>query len=137
MERPRHRVSAKIALLNLVGDRVLMTRTHDGGFGLPGGHVEYDELPEDAIIRELKEELGLIYNGPLTKADFWRDARTDRILLGFIGQLDEAVELKLDQREVAGVIWASIEDFDRGSVATMSYEAYVRKVMTINNQKSS
>lgn len=32
----------------------------DGFFSLPGGHVEQDELPAAAVIRELSEEVGVM-----------------------------------------------------------------------------
>lgn len=129
MQRPRHRVSTKIALLNPTGNRVLLTRLHDGRFGLPGGHVEGNETPEEAIVRELHEELGLTYQGDLRKSDFWRDPNGNRILLGFVGAIDERVPLTLQEEELTGVYWASIKDFDSGKVATTTYEPFIRKVL--------
>lgn len=129
MERPRHRVSTKIALLNPAGDKVLLTRLHDGRFGLPGGHVEGNETPEETIGRELYEELGLAYHGELRKGDFWRDPNGDRILLGFVGAIDEQAQLTLQEEEVTEVYWASIDDFDSGKVATTTYEPFIRKVL--------
>ena len=45
-------------------NQVLLTRRAntgfgDGCYGLPGGHVEKDELIPDAAIRETKEEVGI------------------------------------------------------------------------------
>jgi 8-oxo-dGTP pyrophosphatase MutT (NUDIX family) len=33
---------------------------------LPGGHLEPDEAPGDALVRELQEELGIIIDVPTT-----------------------------------------------------------------------
>ncbi|TYB58561.1 NUDIX domain-containing protein [Nonomuraea sp. PA05] len=54
--------------------RLLLARHGDVGFwGAPGGGVDPDERPEDAVVRELKEELGVdivvrgligVYGGP-------------------------------------------------------------------------
>ena len=52
-----------VALIDADG-RVLMAKrpegkTLSGLWEFPGGKVEQDERPEDALIRELKEELGI------------------------------------------------------------------------------
>jgi 8-oxo-dGTP diphosphatase len=75
-------VSAKVilvaacALVDADG-RVLLAerpagKTMAGLWEFPGGKVDPDERPEDALIRELKEELGIIVNeaclAPLTFA---------------------------------------------------------------------
>lgn len=36
----------------------------DGYFSLPGGHVEQGELPVAAVIRELREEVGVTVSDP-------------------------------------------------------------------------
>jgi 8-oxo-dGTP diphosphatase len=41
---------------------LLVTRGRDpfkGYLALPGGYIEYNESPEEAVLRELKEETGL------------------------------------------------------------------------------
>ncbi len=47
----------------LKGDKVLLTKREiypfQGCWVLPGGHVEYGEKVEEAIKREMKEELGV------------------------------------------------------------------------------
>ncbi len=46
------------------GEILLLLRVntgyHDGDYGLPAGHVEVDELPTAAAIRESKEEVGVL-----------------------------------------------------------------------------
>ena len=49
-----------------------------GYWGLPGGFVERDEDPLDAVLRELKEETGLIGSNPellMVMGDPQRDPR--------------------------------------------------------------
>ena len=52
-----------------VDNRVLLAQRPkgkplEGLWELPGGKIDYDERPEDALIRELKEELGVDVKAP-------------------------------------------------------------------------
>ncbi len=66
MEKKRVAIAAGI-ILNPEGSAVFITRraakAHQGGFWeFPGGKVEGDELPDQAVIRELGEEVGISVN---------------------------------------------------------------------------
>ena len=53
-----------------------------GKYALPGGHVEYDEDPKDAVLRELEEECGIKGSEPqlmFVEGDPQRDARKHMI----------------------------------------------------------
>ncbi len=41
--------------------KILLVRSHkwDGKYSIPGGHVEYGESLEKALVREIKEEMGI------------------------------------------------------------------------------
>lgn len=41
------------------GQLVLIYSTYERGWNLPGGGIAVDETPEQAVLRELREELGL------------------------------------------------------------------------------
>lgn len=41
------------------GGRVLFVEHPERGWEIPGGHVEFEENPDDAMLRELYEETGL------------------------------------------------------------------------------
>jgi 8-oxo-dGTP diphosphatase len=58
------RLLAKIFVLNNDGEILLLQRSRTDnrrplGWDLPGGNVEYNENPNDAVLRELAEEAGL------------------------------------------------------------------------------
>lgn len=92
-------VSAKAAIYNLEGTKILMM-VYGGGtaHGLPGGHVDKDETPDEAIARELSEELGL-RDVELTPATFFvrgpggAAPHDDKIILGYVARIDEQTPL--------------------------------------------
>ena len=73
------------ALIDAAG-RVLMQRrpegkAHAGLWEFPGGKVEAGETPPDALVRELREELGIVVDvASLHPADFAGDKRVVLLL---------------------------------------------------------
>ena len=65
MSKERNKsVPASYLLLRKGKEILLMWRKgsgyYDGWYSVPAGHVEAGELPMDALIREIKEELGIV-----------------------------------------------------------------------------
>lgn len=81
----------------------------------PGGHVEVDEDPRDAVRRECMEELGvdarLLTDEPLlvTITQTNREVHTDVSLWYAIG-LSQDDGVHIDRREMASVRWYSFEE---------------------------
>ncbi len=67
MEKERHKVSVAVYTILKRGNQVLMMRRfntgyQDGDYSLPAGHIEAGEFPEEAAVRETKEEVGVEAN---------------------------------------------------------------------------
>ena len=78
---PRKRAIGQMLVRDLDGRVLLCNLTYKTDWDLPGGVVEVDESPRDAVGREVEEELGLaIPAGPLVLTDWlpawsgWDDA---------------------------------------------------------------
>lgn len=124
MERSKHRVSCKIALFNKTKSKILLVKNFNGNLGIPGGHLEADEKPESAIIREIKEELGIDYKGDLKKADFWIHD-DGKLILGFVGQIEESMVFKLDNQEFSNVIWVDVKQIKDKTINVNSYNDFI------------
>lgn len=85
-ERPAGPVLVVAGVLVRAG-RVLLTQrragTHLAGtWEFPGGKIEPGESPEAALVRELREEIGLeVTVGPILEVTFWRYPNKDVLLL--------------------------------------------------------
>lgn len=116
-------VSCKAILYNQDHTKVLVAEYGPGFFGLPGGHIDDDELPDEAVRRELVEELGL-YDIRLAHSDFFRHP-DGRIVLFYVGVIDESTELLVDPTELSAAIWASLDDIQSGAVDIDAYRDFV------------
>jgi 8-oxo-dGTP diphosphatase len=96
-------------------DRVLLTQrksgTHlAGAWEFPGGKVEFDEDPRDALVRELAEEIGVTATvGEIVDVTFHRYPSKSVLLLFYEAEL---VPGSPEPRalDVAAVKWAGVSD---------------------------
>ncbi len=127
-ERQLMRVSCKAALYNTDRTKVLLAEYEAGRYGLPGGHIEDGETPDVAIRRELQEELGLkdvdLYHGDFLVHD------NGKLVLAYVGVVDEAAPLEVQLEEMEGASWHAIEDVGLGRVAISSYRDFILKNAT-------
>lgn len=79
---------------------------------LPGGYMHADELPEESLKRELKEELGsdanLTFIGWFVGTATWQDQKFSVLSHAFLAELTS--EIKLNRDENAEYEWQPIND---------------------------
>lgn len=125
MSHSTHRISAKIAFYNPARTHVLLAYYEKLGFGLPGGHIEGDETPEEALTREVKEELGFdLDTSTIERKDFWRHSG-GRIILGFTATIPEDQAIDICADELDGAPWTKISDIADGTVSVDSYKEFI------------
>ena len=87
----------------LVTKRSKGETTYPEYWDIPGGLVDYGELPKDAVIRETKEEVGLnIIPTKVIHEDSNLDVKKDLIFirLVYLCKLDDDIKnIKLDENE--------------------------------------
>lgn len=94
------------------GDRFLLVQQRKesvfGQWGLPGGHVEPDESPEQAIQREVKEELG-IKPIPFLKIQQIIPPEENLTVISFSCHYDDQI-VTVQHEELIGYGWFTLED---------------------------
>ena len=74
----------------------------------PGGAVEVGERLEDAVIREIREELGIEIE-PVARCWRWESPDKPLTLWGFLARWTSG-DLRLDPKEIEEVLWLTGED---------------------------
>ena len=124
-------VSTKAAIYSKDLSHVLVIYTDkslDGvlRYSLPGGHIEDDESPDQAMARELHEECGVVVKN-LRHIDFFIHCTGSKLVLAFVGTVDND-DLKSQQDELEGTPkWLSKSEFE--GIRTPIDENYCKLVL--------
>ena len=118
------------------GNRIFATQRGYGeykeGWEFPGGKVEPGETPQEALVREIKEELAadIVVGDYLTTVEY--DYPTFHLSMDcFWATLVEGTELKLLEHEAAK--WLSLSELDK--VAWLPADVTISKLLkTLNKQ---
>lgn len=125
MTRSLYKVTVKVALYAPGREKVLLTEMGKGNYGLPGGHIEENESPDEALQREIKEELGLTLEiSRLEKKDFWFHPE-GKLVLAYVSELDPATKLTLNETELSDVKWVLLTDIRSGAISAGTYDDFV------------
>ena len=84
---------------------------------IPGGKVEFGESVEDAVVREMKEELGvhvtLFGHAPIILSHVWHFPEVDLhvILVGLLCKTTG--KIKANNEEIADFMWVDAEEIKK------------------------
>ena len=93
-------VAVDAVIFNGRGDLLLIERTDNRGWALPGGVVEEDETVEEAVVREVQEETQAIWPANFQLRMFrifsapGRDPRGPTISVAFLGVIADTVHVR-------------------------------------------
>lgn len=125
--------------LILKDDKILLikkkTGPYDGKLDLPGGTIEFGERPEEALIRELKEEVGIdVIDYELFDADsvFFEWQYQEDILVKvhhngifykvkeYVGNINKEVEITEINDDSMGADFYKINDLNREELSAIA-----------------
>ena len=112
---PKPIVNVAVGVVFDINDRVLIAKRRPGQhlagmWEFPGGKIEADESPVDALCRELREELGVIVRKPEPLISFVHcySDRTVKLCVYTVSKYDGA-PVGLEGQEIS---WISVEGLD-------------------------
>lgn len=119
-------------------NKLLLVRRSDndnwmpGKFALVGGGIEENEIPEETIIRETKEEVNLTIKKPKL---VYSTIEGDTFLYVFIAKVNNSDKIKLND-EHSGYVWVGKMDLDKYDTVP-NLADMIKKVheIIINNNK--
>lgn len=113
----KHRMMIAVAAVAVEGSRILLVRDAHGFWASPGGWVEVGESPEQALLREVREELGV--DAEITRAlrpfiewNVAGSAEPAGFLLFFLGLRLNSTEFRLQPDEVTEARWFGSDEWD-------------------------
>lgn len=109
--RKEFRVATKVALFSPDRSKVLVIHMdQNNDWGLPGGHIEESETPDETIVRELREECGTT-SEDMQHADFFLHS-SGKLILAYIGTAISD-DIASQQGGLEGTPkWLTREEFD-------------------------
>lgn len=103
-------VSVKMALYAPDAHAAILMSYRAGGYGLPGGHIDAGETIEQAVQRELVEEIGHTVQSVRPIGFFMTNS--GKIILGYTGYFDPMLLLSAEESAKESPIWMERADVE-------------------------
>lgn len=130
-------VGARAIIENPKGQVLLIKKARgigESAWVLPGGKVEFKELATTAIEREIKEELGIVFNAKFFTFD--DDIDTTKtihfITLFFVGDVDG--EIIINKDEIKEFKYFSKEEIEELNSIGLGHKKIIQKYLAWTNK---
>ena len=123
----KHEVSIKIAIYSHDYEKVLVMVYPDreGIHGLPGGHLEDNELPDQALVRELSEELGISLGTFEKKGFFLRSGSEGSVILAYTATAPSDIALNPPDPDFEHAVWMTADEVEAIEHLSIEYKKLV------------
>ncbi len=118
-------ISTKVAIYSDDGTHVLVMKYGVGTHGLPGGHMEKGEHPDETLIRELKEELGIILPSFTRKDFFFRNSKQRSLILGYVSQVPANFDFQPPHPKKEHGVWMTRQELVACDTISDQYKNFV------------
>lgn len=108
---PRLRDSSETEFL-LVSSVRENFKENSGAFYPPGGHVEQDETPEEALVREIKEELSLVIKPIRRVAVTGADVQDQQTIWYLCAKTVADAALVVNKNEINKAGWFTLDEME-------------------------
>jgi 8-oxo-dGTP pyrophosphatase MutT (NUDIX family) len=101
-------------------NKILLTQQspnvkNPGTWGLPAGHVERGGTPDQAALRETKEEVNLDVKliGIVQVIMLKRPGKDDALVINYLGKIEGNQKPKADGVEISNICWTTKEEVEK------------------------
>jgi len=103
-----------------------------GYWSIPGGHIDFGETAEQAVIREVKEETGLNFKPKFLgyRDELYPDINWHAEVLVFYGEVEG--EEEIDGKEIVAIKWFDIHETAKMKLA-FEHEKTIRMYLEDKN----
>ena len=126
----------------IIKDNNLLLLRQINGYDLPGGGVEFGETPEEAVVREIKEETGMVATHPRllgiatsfylaygTSYKYYQGVMMYYLCDYADGELSTAGFDEAEQQYAEAPEWLSLEKIDKIRIGSSNdFRPYVKQV---------
>lgn len=112
-QQPQKMIVVKVVIKSDQGNILLAKPSYKKSWQLPGGGVDDGEGPEEAAIREVREELSLNLhpdNLQLTGTIYKQDEELLFLVYEASGAIPEDTQLRVEEGEIADFQFANVDD---------------------------
>jgi len=124
---------------------VLLLKTFGDKYALPGGGLDLGENPEDGVVRETKEETGLVVDQPKLidlETSFFQSAHSEEdesyhsLLMYYScslvgGEISNDGFDEDEKKHAVGAEWVPLDDLDKIQiVSTVDYRPLIEQVVS-------